>query len=444
MAEDIFTESDMEVIDLFKRTYNASYVDDLTPDKLTILKETLNSTQRRLVDNLNVKPSYNVNYIEGPYYVVKYMIEGSPDGLLDYKTICIFGERHDVHEGECSNFKGTRLTMVEYLKKLSVESRSFIDVYLESPVLRKKPEEKEVEPEYYNFEKIDTKIRAQLGIKNLAELLENEEEPSLTFDELFELFLDEDRNEIFEGLTITEIEKTFKKCFQPSTRYNEDCELMRMHLLDVRSTWGVDLYDDINRHFETLGFILFHYSKNTSVCFKLIELTNANYLINEFAGGLKLEDIFYLFIENSKVKKELEKSYLKEQIQWFIIEELKNLKVMELEANQDLIQELCTRILEKDTTLTKRELLYLSEFFLFTNGIFMDLYTLSRVFKIHDVKTDNHPDKSRNIILYLGKEHAQRISKFITTLNRTPYFRVRKLHEYTSPDEKIGCVKMTR
>jgi hypothetical protein len=217
---------------------------------------------------------------------------------------------------------------------------------------------------------------------------------------------------------------------------------LRIHLVDARSSWGLELAEDLNTHFESLIFILHNYSKQPSLCFNLIELTRANYLIHEFAMGLKGEDIFYVFIENTKVQKEWDRSYLKDQIEWFIIRELKNLKVLNIEPDYDIISSISQRIKEKDITLTEHELLYLHGFFTTVHSNLMDLYTLSRIFKIHNVQTDNHPDKSRNIILYAGKQHAINISKFIRTLKRTTNFSVVKLHEYSSPDENLGCVLM--
>ena len=86
-------------IDLFKETYNATYLQGLPEDKIQEVKQSVNPTLQKLIDNLSIIKTYNtVQYIEGPveFYKLK-LVTGS-------KSFYIFGEYHNDPTGHCLPF----------------------------------------------------------------------------------------------------------------------------------------------------------------------------------------------------------------------------------------------------------------------------------------------------------------------------------------------------
>jgi hypothetical protein len=69
------------------------------------------------------------------------------------------------------------------------------------------------------------------------------------------------------------------------------------------------------------------------------------------------------------------------------------------------------------------------------NATIMDIYTISRMFKVFDVKnSDHYPKEPHNIIYYAGNGHTRIINKFLKSIGF-------KRTEYS--DQKIlSCVNM--
>ena len=61
MAEQMieFSPKEEELIDVFKDTYNALYLEGFSKSKLNYIKSTSNPVYRKLINNLSSKKSYN-------------------------------------------------------------------------------------------------------------------------------------------------------------------------------------------------------------------------------------------------------------------------------------------------------------------------------------------------------------------------------------------------
>jgi len=60
---DIFNSEEEDKIYMFKRTYNAFYVQNFESYKLEVLKQSCNPILQKLIDNLSVENTYSVQYI---------------------------------------------------------------------------------------------------------------------------------------------------------------------------------------------------------------------------------------------------------------------------------------------------------------------------------------------------------------------------------------------
>ena len=426
---DIFTSEEEDKIYMFKKTYNAFYVQNFENNKLEILKQSCNPILKKLIDNLSVENTYSVQYIEGPISVKKFVLEDIQEDY--FKTICLFGERHRDTTDHCSGVGFESIPFTEYLKRLAKETRSFVDVYIELPMFIRKPEGKEVEPSYYDLK------RHNLIRKAIERLLINN-----SID--FKTALREEGEGVSEvkfesdSQVLNDFFQEFKDCLQPSTRSAEKCELLRIHNIDTRDFWGpyVDL-DDLSFSFELISAIGLQLEFSVVTSLELFQKTGASHLIHELSLECTPDFVYGILCSNNpSIQKQLEKTTIKNYIEKFIKFEIEDLTY---NFNFNDISLICRLIRIKQVSF--RELLVLAEFCFNISAIMVDLYALCRMFKIYDVKNNFQPRESINIIVYAGNKHSKRYAKFLIWLTNNAFrYILTGIHEYNS--DEVSCVKM--
>ena len=433
---DIFNDDDEDKIFMFKKTYNASYVKNFSENKLRVLREDCNPILQKLIDNLSISNTYQ--YIEGPKWVKKFVLEDTDeDGDFYYRAICLFGEKHGNSTEHCkkSGFEDS-IPFVEYLKRLSRETRSFVDVYIELPMFIKKPEGKEVEPSYYNIQGGVEKTSGYLSriFDKLAE------DSSISFDSALKQEISDEFKYESTSETINDVVNEFKECLQPSTRGAEKCQLLRMHNIDVRSFWVpyIDT-DDLSYSFRLIYGIIGNNFSDIEKCIELFNRTGAHLLLYTLSRRFRAKELYDIFYSNTSIQKELERTDIQNYIETFIKSEIENL---EDDFDFDDISMICRIINKRKDCITKNDLALLFGFCVQISALIVDTYCISRMFKKHDVKDNFQPRQSINMIVYAGQQHSERYGRFFTWLkNNQDDFKVKKTYEYVN-DNDLSCVKM--
>jgi hypothetical protein len=231
-------------------------------------------------------------------------------------------------------------------------------------------------------------------------------------------------------------------CIEKKSRDSIKCQLGRVHYTDIRKlehgpigqvsdfrrTWWREverstratMYDRI-RDFSKE-------SRLAKVLSALGEGTDEEYL------AFWREQIF----ENQFVKKELDRSYMRKEITAFALETVDR-EAMEQRSAFILLYDQAERALDeikeikekqswKDSLLnpygiTSSDRSARARYVDAMEGIYrrtvgvnssmVDIYTLSRIFKVFSGKHDDAPNEPRNIILYYGNAHADRVRKFL-------------------------------
>ncbi len=231
-------------------------------------------------------------------------------------------------------------------------------------------------------------------------------------------------------------------CIEEKRRNSSKCQLARVHYTDVRKlehgpigqvsdfrrTWyreversaGATIYDRI-RDFS-------NQPRLAKVLSALGEGTDEEYL------AFWREQIF----ENRFVKKELDRSYMRKEITAFALKTVDR-EAMEqrstfvalygqAERALDEIKEIKKEKSWKDSLLdpygiTPAERSARSRYVEAMEGIYkrtvgvnssmVDIYTLSRIFKVFSGENEDTPNEPRNMILYYGNAHADRVRQFL-------------------------------
>lgn len=420
------------MIDVFKDTYNALYLKGLSSQKLNQLKSTLNPVQKRLIDNLQKKRSYDVKYIEGPIGIRKYklVLNGKPK-----KSIYLFGERHFNTKGQCAPHKS--IEFVEYIKRLSNDSPAFFDIYVETPILTSTISKTKSMNIFINAVKAMYRKRIKFTTAYTRYKLNIKNSTSTT------------------GYMFKELRKEFKECIEPAKRINNsNCELFRFHFVDIRSAWDnpkdmnicgeKGIYnEDIALHMIYNVFISgLKAGKNADEIMDVLRrinkrcpsILNMLKMLISPTGELNLLDIFS---KNKFFKNELDRSYKKEEIKSFL--KLMSAKKIEVssftrdEFNQG-IKDLIISI-ENKAEMNMEFIKKTKKLFLKLNDLLLDTYCLARIFKIHDTGDSFQPTESKNIIIYVGDAHARNIAEFLGYIGFKPTF------SFYNVEEK-SCVNM--
>ena len=434
------TKDDVKCISYFRDTYNALYVKNLSPQKKRYAINN-NRILKRLVENLDSPKDYMVDYIEGPNSFTKFKLEvrGIPK-----KSFYLFGEKHIPTKNHCSGIQNS-ITFSEYIKKLSLQSPSFFDLYVELPLLSPVKPLKKGDLSHYDINRYSFSSRSII-IKSMYEMLFNE---TLNFEDAFKLTLTKLKlsgiiRRIDTDYTITDILTKYYECIQPSTRKTESCELMRIHNIDSRENW--DNFISCEQFYMEVLVDMYNPEFNVDVVYIINILKRIGQpILNIFNALLKpdseaVSTIFELMKTNPFIEKELRNSYLKDLITDFIKSKLTkimlewNLRYFNIEF---LINCINNGFLEQDHEIIKA---YIQRAFIYFEDIgvlSMDLYSLSRIFKDYKKKDDDEgiqPEQSKNIIIYAGKAHIENYIEFLKN-----YIGAIKTFSYENKNN--SCVK---
>lgn len=232
------------------------------------------------------------------------------------------------------------------------------------------------------------------------------------------------------GLTrINTIYETLQKCIHYSTRHHKDCDLTRLHWVDVRkgdvssSTLNdlsylraylihkTDLLDTTNAA-KTLRSIL----RNDKRIRKILEELNTPSL-TEYKNFMKKQ-----VTQSALVQKEMTHSFLCKEIEKFCTEDL----IKEGLYIRETFQKYIPILLDDKSTDQKIEiaLLWLARATVGVNAIMMDFYTLSRIFKKFNIQKSkskqarnvDQPESPHNIIIYAGDAHSAKYRNFFDSI----------------------------
>jgi hypothetical protein len=434
MAETKQEFSQTELIKTFKETYNATYLGTLSRDKIRELKRTVNPILQKLIDNfLTTHPkTYMTEMIEGPksFYKLK----------LDKKSFYIFGENHNINPvGNC--LPAESLEFAEYIRRLSEETPSFFDLYIEFPMLRSTKPQTAEEKGHYDL--LEGSPYSALS-ETVYSMIVN---PLIDFNIFFEInrkmYTKDDKK--IGSYVLESIIDNFEDCFQPSTRKNSDkCQLMRIHNVDARHSWlSEELYDDFYLHMASL--ILrdaWHYDCDNQTKIGLLRRINRDKAVevisslfdfeNDQVNIVRLDEVL---LSNKYIQKEIDRveSPMKEAILNFYKQKIHSLLSAEVVLNlKELIYCLQgTMAVPELNTYFKP----MSRFLLYMLAYGMDMYCMARVFKKYNVLDTFQPVESKNVIIYTGLAHSKSYREFLNSIGGVT--------SYYSENTK-GCVKVIK
>ena len=362
------------------RTYNTNLLDrESNLTQAVFLNASEKNKDKSLGNTTLMRLIYNHYRVQKP--MPRYI--GGPSHLSNWyskkygKNIYLFGEFHE-YKYDCSTFKsydrrtGPQETMRidDFLIQLMKTTDVFLDIFVESQPFQKEGE----------YPKLVQKARTS-GLSS--------------------------------KYILTKTNVKLDKCILFKNRHNKECQLSRIHYIDAR-----EVHDESNIF---IDFINSPYTVKT--------MREAN----EFLGRPKSKKIMEVFsghadkivhfmqkqlLKNFLVKKELNRSYLKDEIMAFAYEKIRI-----------TVENFRAKIYRANIDLKKDKLLYiyrLSAVILELMVPLTDTYTLARMFKRFNVKkrahkydTDkvvNQPEEPHNIIVYAGLNHIKLYIQFLTYL----------------------------
>lgn len=435
-------KQEKQLIEKFRNTYNADYIRDLSTEKKRYASKG-NIILKRLINNLE-SPQIKPPYIEGPISFYRIILNCQKRGIT--KTFYLFGEHHRDTRGNCHpDFE--KMEFHDYIDALSKNTYSFTDVYIELPMLKSiKPKIKNRLQDYDI--NLDTQNRTSFSLDLAIQNMFNDY--SIDFKSAFEFQLkipSRGPGHILESLLYK-----YQECIQPSTRNSKKCQLMRIHNIDIRSEWGIEIPEYMQFYQGVLWKVILRNDKTSLE--KISVLRRIGKPIQEILKIFTqsdeeiVESLFSLFKTNPWIKKEIEKSYFKDEIESFIKNKIIDDFLSEF-INSERIP--CFKIILsfvknevrfKDFQRRKMLLNYsLEKVFLplaKIDGLAVDMYALSRIFKIYKpkkIQNKNQPLESINVIVYAGHIHIQKYREFLKTIGGE------EKYVYENPDYS-SCVKM--
>ena len=277
-----------------------------------------------------------------------------------------------------NNIKQTEMPVEKFLEKLIINTDVFIDIFFETSFYRGEG--------YDNIDKIT-------GSHRLGEIV----------------------NKI-------------GTCLEYSKRVAKKCQLARVHYFDIRKGVG-DLYGVNNvSYFRYKVGLVFRFELNGQEKYTLLKILLKDKRIINVLNGLNESSLgqYNKFWKkeiksNFFVQKELKKTYLKEEINNFIT----NIVLERAEEARYIFRKYIPQILnekDEDNFLSAFKRVY--DWTVSPNSKIVDAYTLSRVFKVYDVKKPafkgnikrDQPSEAYNIILYGGDEHSKTYREFLESI----------------------------
>ena len=408
------SEEEIYKIQAFRYTYNALYIEDLSQEKRDLASN--NHVLKRLADNIDIPKTYITDYIEGPITFTKVKFKN------ELKIFYIFGERHIDTRGECLNISNA-IEFTEYIKRLSIESPSFFDLYFESEL-------------YENDKTI-----FQIGITFL----------NLTEGEDFETAFRRNENINYsytrQSYTLNEIKRKFEICRNILTLQDESCQLFRIHNIDSRKNlykgeFHDNLYSDI---FTQLILTTQLSSLKKLEVMKIIGPKLINMLekySEEDDINILTQNLFDFALTNPRVKNEFIQTYMQAKIKNFIKLKYKSI-LIDKNYSPDNFRLLIHYItMDEKLDINKERHLkkifsYLFQIIIEIQARTMDIYSLSRIFKFHYPRKDTvqfQPVESTNIIIYAGNDHTKVYVDFLNYIGGVS-------SEYIQPRNIKSCVR---
>lgn len=325
-----------------------------------------------------------IKYLAGPYVFRQ---------LYNKKyniNIYLFGERH-ANTTDCP----PDFVLVEnYFKQIIETTDVFLDIYLEFPGFIKT---------YYSY--LDTMAPQRMQ----------------------ELFL------------------KFYKCVQTISRKSEECQLSRMHFIDIRSFISSDYgINSISWLIKNLLFYTYDTKQLTDFYKSNIkQITKIFLYLDSNSEKEYIDYIISQILTNKYVKKELDKSFLGKQIYEYV----KNIIISQALIKRNFIRTDISRIRNSIGTLTSN-FQNLKNELIVVNSVIVEAYTLSRIFKKFNVKNKtSQPVTPHNIIHYAGSAHTLKIENFLKLVG----FEVKQkvgsnidLPETSIADIYENCINMTK
>ena len=439
----MLTSDESNRVEIFKDTYNAMYLKGFPIQKLNYVQSNSNPIQKKLIENLkSIKSStFDVEFIEGPVGIRKFkmVFDGKPK-----KSIYLFGEYHVDTKGHCLSKKA--IGFDEYIHRLSLQTPAFFDVYVELPMV------KSIMRGKINSKIIFQKIVILMFKSNTVDFMKMYKKLITKYHK------DTVKSPATTGYMFSKLKNRFKECIQPGTRMIEKCQLMRFHNVNIRSTWDVQIDNSMVNPTDI-------YTED--VCMNLIHVILGNGLktgkssdeiinvvkkitlyLPSFLSMLKILikddkiNLYDVFCKNKWFKKELKASSKKEEIiKWLMVMSYKKVRDIGTKVFITEIKNLISSI-ENDTAIELKSLTHLSSIFIHMNGLLLDSYCLSRIFKVHNLKKnvpliEFQPEESKNIIVYVGDAHARNMYEFFR------FIGFKDTYSFYD-NKKNGCVNMKK
>jgi len=428
--------SDDEKIEMFKKQYSAVYLESISEEKKRELRPTLNPVLGRLMDNLERPKTYMVDFIEGPVSLYKYQFDfkGKPT-----KTFYLFGEFHKDTRGDCQPYsKHISIDFMEYIKRLSNETPSFTDLYVELPMLRKSKPADKTNLHHYDRHGRHTTTTIYKVLRKMAT------DQSIDFYDEFNIERIQNEDSTLTSHIVESISKDFNRCIQPSTRNDVSCQLMRIHNIDIRSSFLTEeITDDL--YLVIIPVIL---QMNIDLQLKINLMRRIGYPILKVlsklicSGRFDISNFIGIALSNKTVLKEVSKRpYMYLQIMKYIRNRYQEI-FNSFPGGEQVIQELISLILNDCNKMEyiNEKLSQLDFFLMDIMSLPVDIYCLMRVFKKHNIEASFQPEESTNIIIYAGEWHIQNYMSFLKSVGAVEIYKYRDV-DMTSYNYR-SCIKM--
>lgn len=248
--------------------------------------------------------------------------------------------------------------------------------------------------------------------------------------------------------TIYDLSIKYEKCNKLIPR-NDDCNLFRFHYIDIRREINENTMEyDFNNLISSMFTFISYTIENNNFPFGLFDLYNIVKDKTKKIYNDNIYNFFYKDIFNKILLKQLSKSFLKDEIIDFIIDEIKihidTIKdefLYNINSLNDFFNTYSNiydignnfiLLLELKSILKNIKLLLID---LYTNK--MDAYGLSRIFRDFNVELNiNQPKNVRTIYIYAGDYHCKQYSKFIEKSLGFKYIN----KDYVVHNSELSCI----
>lgn len=352
-----------KLCDELNTTYNPKVMDKYNSKVQSVFfkvaKNSENSGNKNLImlinNYANAKKEPNVKYITGPGNISKYVSDKWG------KTIYLFGENDHSNKQGCATWMDyldpdKHMSITTYFKKLFTDTDVFIDLFIEFPVVTNK----------------------QHSIMN-------------------------------ENMTLSLLHKEFKRCL-----HKDKCQFpIRVHGVDIRNIIS-DKYkkSEFSKLDEDLMMIDYNKNNLNDIWITPEKFRIKHKKIIQILKKIRTKEDLILFIKKEiethpLIQKELSKTQFPKELISDII--IAGFDTDKSKLNKPILIEFFFESLEWDKYKNKYPpgLSIVSRLLTSVNALTVDVYSVSRMFRLFDVKQFEHYPKSiDNIIYYAGNGHT--------------------------------------